>query len=325
MIIYAGRTRTGSRLRNQTVTEVYHEGELAVQARAGVSSHAQRVGRIIASTLPEGASGYLGALPVLFHGTTDPGGDVWASALTGEPGFIDVVDDRTIEVKAAPAPGDPAELGTGPDGFGGFLAIDLATRQRFRFNGRVERDTDLLRVHVQEAFGNCPKYIQLREVTVHDAPLEPSPAEQRPALVDADRALIQAADTFFIASIAAGRGVDVSHRGGEPGFVRVSEDGAISFRDYPGNNMFQTLGNLTADGRAGLLFVDFRTGTMLQLTGRAVVNWSEVDPDDLADTGRSVMFEPTRVVRTERAIPLRWVFRAYSPFNPPENQENTAK
>jgi predicted pyridoxine 5'-phosphate oxidase superfamily flavin-nucleotide-binding protein len=300
-------------------THVFHEGELTVQARAGVSAIAQKVGRIITPQLPEGADGFLANLPILFRGGTDSEGHVWASALTGHPGFIRATAPQSVEINAHPQPRDP--LAQQPDNApAGFLAIDLATRQRFRFNGTTTKTDSSLRVHVEQAYGNCPKYIQLREVVAY----EPTPSTEvgdpvvGANLSDEDADLIRLADTFFIASTADGHGADVSHRGGPPGFVRVNGDNTLSFDDYPGNNMFQTLGNLTADPRAGLLFIDFTTGTTLQLTGRATIDWMPPHPDDRFHTGRAVTFTPTRVVRIPHALPLRWVLRSYSPFNPEE-------
>ncbi len=300
------------------MTDIFHAGELAVQARAGVAAQAQKVGRILASELPDGADRYLGALPILFRGGVDVQGDVWASALAGGPGFIHVADNRTVEISLAPLGGDPLARQVAADAPAGFLAIDLASRQRFRFNGTTRRSGDTLLVHVEQAYGNCPKYIQLRAVTVHTDPPGAGPVVTGTGLTDDDAAFIRRADTFFIASIAEGQGADVSHRGGLPGFARVTGRGEITFKDYPGNNMFQTLGNLTADPRAGLLFIDFMTGATLQLTGRAVVDWAETHPDRIGDTGRSVTFRPTRLTRTEQALPLRWVLKAYSPYNPGE-------
>jgi hypothetical protein len=72
--------------------------------------------------------------------------------------------------------------------------------------------------------------------------------------------------------------VDVSHRGGKPGFVRVDIDGGrgvLTIPDFRGNFMFNTLGNLAADPRAGLLLVGFEHGGTLQLSGRARIEWDQ--------------------------------------------------
>ncbi len=299
------------------MSDVFHEGELAVQARAGVSDQAQRVGRIIQPTLPEGAAMFLANLPMLFQGGVDGRGDVWASVLAGQAGFIRAAGPREVVIDALLRSDDPlAGLEAGADA--GFLAIELSTRRRFRFNGKLTRADGELHVRVEQAYGNCPKYIQVRELI---GVQKPSPA--RLTVVDTrlsglDIELIRRSDTFFIASTARGYGADVSHRGGLPGFVRASADGTLVFKDYPGNNMFQTLGNLTIDPRAGLLFIDFESGTMLQLTGKAEVRWPGGQSHDRADKGREVVFRPRRVIRSPRALGLRWVLRENSPFNPEE-------
>jgi uncharacterized protein len=297
---------------------VFHEGELAVQAKAGVEAQAQNVGRIIAPQLPQGADRYLAELPILFQGGTDAQGNVWASVLSGEPGFVRVIDPNRVQINAEPLPGDPLALADRETSPAGFLAINLMTRQRFRFNGEVTQNPDGLRVHIQEAYGNCPKYIQQRQATTLGSTTQPKPATTGNTLTDEQRRLIEQADTFFIASIAEcrGRGADVSHRGGAPGFVRVTPDGKITFKDYPGNNMFQTLGNLNVDPRAGLMFIDFETGSTLQLSGRAAVVWSPDPEDHPQETGRAVSFEPTRIVERDHALALRWSLRGYSPYNP---------
>ncbi len=296
----------------------FHEGELAVQERAGVSEQAQKVGRIIHAHLPDGAGGFLANLPILFRGGLDHDGDVWASALTGNPGFISAQDARTVTVDANPLPDDPLAVSSPAEAPAGFLAINLANRQRFRFNGRASRRDETLYIQIDQAYGNCPKYIQRREVVVHDRFPDVAPASTDTALSNADIQLIRRADTFFIATHAKDRGVDVSHRGGVPGFVRVARGGSLTFNDYPGNNMFQTLGNLATDPRAGLLFIDFDTGDTLQLTGRAETHWTSGSTAEFNQTGRSVTFAPQKIIRTPHAVPLRWVLKEYSPYNPEE-------
>ena len=96
-------------------------------------------------------------------------------------------------------------------------------------------------------------------------------------------ALIRGADTFFIASGNPDGSLDASHRGGEPGFVSILEDGTLEVPDYPGNHMYNTLGNLEVNPRAGLVFLDFTSGRTLQLTGTAEVVWEyRPDPDIFA-------------------------------------------
>ena len=91
------------------------------------------------------------------------------------------------------------------------------------------------------------------------------------------RALVETAATFFIASHSAelepsrGGGVDISHRGGAPGFVRWTDGDTLVFDDVAGNNFFNTLGNIVSDPRVSLMFVDFGSGRQLRIAGDAAL------------------------------------------------------
>jgi hypothetical protein len=257
------------------VSEPYHTGEREVQDRAGVRVEADRVGRGIRSTVPTAMARALTDFGLAVAASRDEAGRVWASLLTGPPGFLRAIDDQLVLAAGQPRPGDPlaANLGRRPEL--GLLMIDLATRRRLRVNGRALLDPERgIFLSVEQAYGNCPRYIHQR--TVEPLPLDDPmpPPERARTLSPPQRALIASAGTFFIASAHPEGGADASHRGGPPGFVRVVDDQTLSFPDYPGNNMFNTLGNLAVEPRAGLLFLDFETGSMLQLTGRTRLDWS---------------------------------------------------
>ena len=100
--------------------------------------------------------------------------------------------------------------------------------------------------------------------------------------------------------------MDASHRGGPQGFVMFEEESVLIFPDYAGNDHFNTLGNLALDPRAGLLFVDFRKGSLLQLSGRAEVVWGAPDQERFPDAKRLVRFEIERAVEQSMVLPMRW-------------------
>jgi uncharacterized protein len=133
-------------------------------------------------------------------------------------------------------------------------------------------------------------------------------------LTDEQRHLISSSDTFFVASAHPDGRVDASYRGGLPGFVRFLAEDTLAFLDYCGNNMFNTLGNIAANPMTGLLFVDFERGGTLQLSGEAWVVWDPARATEFAGARRVVEFLTEEIV--ENAVPLRWRFAAYSPFNP---------
>jgi uncharacterized protein len=244
---------------------------------------------------------------------------VWASLLAGGTGFARSLDDRRILLTARPAPGDPLAraLETSEPRIG-LLAIEFDSRIRIRVNGIARSGPDGILLTVEEAFGNCPKFIQRRLPT--EALPAPASAEPRESasLDPRQVGLVRRADTFFIASAHPVRGADASHRGGRPGFVEVSDEGdLVRFPDYGGNRMFQTLGNLTVNPRAGFLFLDWESGAVLQLTGAARIVW---DPHAVASrpgAERLVELAIDAVREHDGAMPVRWSLIEPHRLNPP--------
>jgi uncharacterized protein len=253
----------------------YHPGERAVQARAGVVARADRVARGITRDIQDVAAAFLAAQPMLVVGWADPGRRVWCSVAAGPPGFARATGPRTVTIAAQPPAGDPLSGLRDGDPVG-LLAIEPATRRRMRLNGTAHTAPDgSLVVEADEVFSNCPKYITRRDVAPAAsarAGLVAPRVAARDRLTPDQVAAITAADTFFLATAAPGRGVDASHRGGDPGFVTVTAD-RLAWADSPGNSMFLSLGNLAVDPAAGILVIDWSTGATLQLTGRAEVEW----------------------------------------------------
>jgi predicted pyridoxine 5'-phosphate oxidase superfamily flavin-nucleotide-binding protein len=296
---------------------VFHEGERAVQARAGVEAESRQLGRGISPGIPEGGAGFLAAQRIAILAGLDQAGRVWASLVVGPPGFLTAPDSRTLRLAARLPDADPLAAALSTGNALGVLVFDPGRRRRLRINGHVIDSArgDIL-IRTDEVFGNCPKYIQGRSPEGDTADGRGDVATRGRALTPEQRQAIEAADTFFIASVHAGRGADASHRGGQPGFVRVLDESRLRIPDYPGNNMFQTLGNITADPRVGLLFVDFETGATLQLSGRAQILWEPESFSDMTGAQRAVDVHVEEIVDIAGRGPLGWRFVDYSPFNP---------
>jgi predicted pyridoxine 5'-phosphate oxidase superfamily flavin-nucleotide-binding protein len=267
-----------------------------------VSEDARAVGRGIGTTISAGAAHFLERQRVAVASSADRQGRVWASFLTGPPGFARSVDPEILWLSARPHPGDPVRENLKSAAPAGILVFDARTRQRMRFNGRGVFREEGLFVNVAQVYGNCPKYIQLRGEEPDGPEVAAEPTVTTRALHSGQSARIEASDTFFIASVHPEAGADASHRGGLPGFVRVESPDRTSFPDYPGNAMFNTLGNLLVNPRAGLLFVDFTNGDVLQLTGRACVHAED----------RRVTFEIDEARETRHASSLRLRLLEYS-------------
>jgi predicted pyridoxine 5'-phosphate oxidase superfamily flavin-nucleotide-binding protein len=243
---------------------------------------------------------------------------VWASLLTGIPGLAQAVNERTVRIDARPAAGDPLGDNLTANSQVGLIAIDFATRRRMRLNGRAEVGSDgAITIHTQQVYANCPKYIQARRWRGQALETSSTPVVQRQStLAQNHQQWIREADTFFIASHHPEGGADASHRGGRPGFVRVLNDHRLVWPDYPGNTMFQSLGNIAVNPQAGLLFIDFKRGSTLQLTGRARFLWDPERIAELAGAERLVEFDVDEVLEIDGAHSLEWRFLDYSPENP---------
>lgn len=267
------------------------------------------VGRSIGEGVKPVAAAFLELQPLLVAGAADPAtGRVWAVPLAGAPGFVRATGPRQISVAGGGAClTSPLATALATEGTPvGTIALDPRTRRRMRLNGRLRPTARGFAVEADRVFANCPKYLQRREsyeILPDRTPGEPLKAAE---LSDSQARFLTAADTFFLASVHEG-GADASHRGGNPGFVRVDSPRELSWRDYPGNSMFLSLGNLAADPRAGLLFLDWTRGAALHLTGEAR---TEFTPE------RRVHFTLFEAIEIPAAIPLRWSAPEYSPANP---------
>lgn len=288
----------------------WHEGELTLQRSVGAVDMMTSVGQrqLARNWMPDQHREFYAQLPFVVLGAVDRQGDVWATLRTGKPGFMSSPDPQTLQIDLKPQPSDPAQEGMGEGAAIGMLGIELHTRRRNRMNGNIRRLLDHgLEISVSQAYGNCPRYINLRQYSF----VREQAGDVR-HLVATDplaRRLITTADSFYIATYVERDGerqVDASHRGGKPGFVRMDEDGTLTIPDFSGNLFFNTLGNILLNPRAGLIFVDFKTGDLLQMTGSAQVLLD--DPEIAAFQGaeRLLRFKPQRVVYRQAAIPLRW-------------------
>lgn len=314
-----------------SVNDGFHDGERSIQMRVGVRERMSEVGsRVIRSYMPEQHRQFFAQLPFLIAGTVDGAGQPWASVLTGSPGFITSPDPEQLAVQALPLAHDPLAKTLVSGAAIGLLGIEPHTRRRNRMNGVVESiDAHGFRVRVSQSFGNCPQYIQAREAAFVGAGGDAPPAvEHMDRLDDAATDLIRQADTFYIASAhpaAQGhassvpdgperaRGVDVSHRGGKPGFVRVDGPGVLTAPDFLGNFFFNTLGNLIVEPRAGLLFIDFLSGDLLQVSVRAEIIWEGPELASFQGAQRLLRLFVTDVRRMPGTLPLRWGPASMSP------------
>lgn len=296
-----------------TTDNVYHDGEMAVQEQAGVRDFAARLSQMIRPFMPEQHRGFFEMLPFVVVGLVDDQGRPWSTLSVGDPGFIQSPDDVTLNVAGVPLLAGELGLQTSDNAKIGLLGIELPTRRRNRMNGVISSaGHNGFCVHVEQSFGNCPQYIQTRTIKpgTRDTS-KPTPVIERGSVLAAEAsALVKQSDTFFISSRTStfsgnpSTGIDASHRGGRPGFVTVSEHGVLSFPDFSGNRIFNTLGNIVDDGRVGMTFADFDTGDLLLLTGRAEIVWDGERLEGFDGAQRLVDVQVDEMVHARAVLPL---------------------
>ena len=302
----------------------FHRGERDIQSRLGVREQMEAQGRrFIRDHLPAQHQEFYRGLPFVLLGTVDSTGRPWASILFGRPGFADAANPRMLRLATCPVFGDPLNENLRPGLPAGLLGIEYHSRRRNRLAAKVAAfDEERIELDIEQTFGNCPRYIQTREYEFLpgiDTPGETKLVRKFTSLDNRAKEIIKNADHFYIASHYPGEdnnvthGADVSHRGGKPGFVRIDDDQTLTFPDFNGNLHYNTLGNISINGRAGLLFIDFDTGDLLYLTCGAEVIWDS--EESRAFTGAESLVRLTidegRLV--ENAAPLRWTYGQESP------------
>ena len=223
---------------------------------------------------------------------------------------------------ARPIYGDPLSEALVAGADIGALGLEFPSRRRNRLNGKVgRRSAEGFEIEVLQSFGNCPKYIQARQPSLVGEVArigEKRPVQRAEALTKDQAAIVARADTLFVASQFSEdtadwrHGVDVSHRGGKPGFALVAHETLLLLPDYAGNCMFNTLGNIAVNPKCGLLFIDFESGDTLQLTGEAEILWDPAHTRRFPGAKRVLAFTVQEALQIEGALPFTWAFEGYS-------------
>lgn len=277
----------------------YHPGELAVQKRAGVEVVASRMVKTVHSHIPPIAQEFLRNQPIVFMGSVDFRGGVWASVLIGQPGFVRSVDDHHIHIETGLSQDDPLSENLYVNPNAALLAVEFPTHRRMRANGKAVYSAIGIDLFPEEVYSNCGRYIHERTPSFTDTPDTLRQVHIKDFLLPEQQRWISESDTFFIAS-AHSDGADVSHKGGQPGFVQVLGEHTLLFPDYNGNRMFNTLGNITVNPKAGLLFCDFNSGNTLQLSGHAEIIWEQYQASISRGAERYVKFHVEQGIEMRR-------------------------
>ena len=211
----------------------------------------QRGGDVLRDHMPDQHREFFAQRQQIYLSLLDQAGRPWATLLEGKVRFITAPHPRILAVAALPDAEDPARASLSNGAPIGVLGIEFATRRRNRLNGEILYAVGAkgFMVQVAQSFGNCPQYIQSRQLaaalTDTDHAYPSAAPERSSSLLSAHVELIDKADTFFIASrspapgLARSEGLDMSHRGGLPGFVRTRKRATFDISRLSGKFLLQ--------------------------------------------------------------------------------------
>lgn len=292
---------------------VFQEGERSLHQKIDIKERQHQLGlRMIGDHMPDQHRAFSAMLESVHIGAVDPSGHPWAIMRTGSAGFMKSPDGKTLTISSYPLSGEPDDHNLSIGAKTSVVGIHYETQRRNRMNATVDAAEDSsLSFHVDQSYGNRPKYIQIRNKTPAGSATPKTPVTST-TLNEADKDQIAKADTLLIASRA---GVDINHRSGMPEFVSVLNDTTLRLPDYKGNSFYNTYRNIMTDNRIGLEFVDFETGTLLNIEGTAELI-EGLNDGELPLMDRGLRITVQTVVRAECALPPRYSFGAFSDHNP---------
>ena len=319
----------------------WHPGERAVHALLKVPTSGRR--NPTTAGLPPSYAHRVAVSPLLAVGTLDDQGRPWTTIWGGERGFAQSVAQGVLGVQSlvdkAHDPVVEALLGKAADGevvqpeddkIMSALSVDLETRDRVKLAGKMMVGTVTgragnstiaeaqLAMVVQESLGNCPKYLNIKDIRAH----VPSPQLVSPSLpLPAEAlALIEQADMFFLSS-TNGQTMDTNHRGGPAGFVRVvsntPDSVELAYPEYSGNRLYQTLGNLHTNPLIGVAIPDYTTSDILYLTGSTQLLVGPAAASLMPHTNLAVKITIHAARLIKNGLPIRGTPGEPSPYNPP--------
>lgn len=297
----------------------YHTGELLAQERANEKTMGERNGRAVTNKIIPGAVNFIEKLQFFVASSRNESGEITISPLAGSTGFIKVTSESTLEIDPGLLYSNPADIfwvNIKEHKKIGLLFIELSTRRRFRVNGSISFNGEKITVSVDQAYPNCPKYIQQRSMIMPGKPSYGSSTIEGNQITETLSNMIRQADTFFVGSGDIDGNMDASHRGGLPGFIHIRDSSTLVIPDYAGNSMYNTLGNFLVNPMAGILLIDFENKKSLQLQGTAQVSWRMSGEVNTGSTNRFWTFTLKHWILSDNMKGLETKFKEYSQFNP---------
>lgn len=293
--------------------EIWHAGELAVQQRAGSAELMEKVGsKFIRPFMPPQHRDFFQSLSMIFIGYQDHCAVNHANLFFGDSHFIHSPSETELQINTQYSLDNMNNNQFNIGDRIGLLGIEFATKRRNRLNAIITDITQKqISLRVLQSFGNCHKYIANKQLS-HNPLYGKTHCTTHHVLNEEDQRMIRESDQCFIVSsfddgqASSNRGVDISHRGGPRGFVRIINQGTLEIDDYPGNGFFNTFGNIQSNPNTSLLFVDWQRGHALRLETRAQILWhDQAQTPSTPAAQRQLQFNVQKIERLHNASAYR--------------------
>jgi len=250
---------------------IFHEGEYHIQKVMSVAKSANALSSMIKDTIPEIASYFLEDLKFCVLAISTKNDDIFTSVVYDNNSFIKTIDHNSFSINLKNKSYIPEIFFKETMLNIGMIGLDFLNAKRIRINGKAHIKNNEIIVFIDEIYSNCPKYIKKRNLLKDLKLLDKSNVINELELNQNLINIISNSDTFFLASGHTEKGLDVSYKGGEKGFVKVISSKKLYFDDLPGNNLYNTLGNIYTNPYINMFFIDFEKNDTYNIIAKASI------------------------------------------------------
>ena len=253
------------------MNNVFHKGEQHIQEVMSVTNQANTLSSMIQNSIPNIASKFLEALRFCVVSLNISANNLFTCVIYNQDSFIEVLDNKTITVDLKYSSHIPEIFFQEKNLNIGMIGLDFSSAKRIRINGTAKICDDKIIININEIYSNCPKYIKRRVLKSNYELLGKQRIHSQDKIDNELTKIISKSDEFFLSSSHKEKGLDVSYKGGEKGFITVLNSNQLQFDDLPGNNLYNSLGNIHTNEYINMFFIDYKNHNTYNIRGKATI------------------------------------------------------
>jgi len=259
------------------MNNVFHKGEHHIQELMSVRQSSDALSSLIQNKIPPIAKDFLEELNFCMVSLNTKQFNLYTITIYSTSSFIEIIDNSTILISLDYRSHIPKIFFEEENLNIGMIGLNFENSKRIRINGKGQIKDNKLKINIDEIYSNCPKYIKKRIFSKNLSTKTKQNVITESLLSTDIIHTISNLDTFFIASSHNEKGVDISHKGGTNGFIKVISPIKLEFVDLPGNNLYNTLGNIYTNPYINIFFIDFDRRNTYQILGKATIEELNID------------------------------------------------